>query len=295
MLRVVVTLVGLFQIFVPCYCTRLIPVYDIRTKERFAFPEDFIKVVLEYQGTDAGESQIYIPEYLDDEGYIINEDGQLVPFRLYKKGNHGSRVMCFLHPRNCRGGFHKRLTDETAPEDIPADLYKLHVYKRKHQTTENHENFKTSYRIDNDVVVVPGYKGHPFKSQSRSFKSKDRDFESAELDGKVYDLYPPQKTDYYENDVKQIGISESDMETLQDMKEANLLLHDLSRGLGQVADPPPLETGPHIKAEVEEYPDYEFLDDYDNRYRENADRHKEGVNVLSPGKTVDFYAFRRRM
>lgn len=69
MLNKVVTLAVLFQMVMSCKCTRLIPVFDINTEERFAFPEDFLKLVLEYQLLDeTEESQYSIPDQLDEEG-----------------------------------------------------------------------------------------------------------------------------------------------------------------------------------------------------------------------------------
>lgn len=144
-------------------------------------------------------------------------------------------------------------------------------------------------------MFAPGYKAQSLNDLSQPSKFNDHAFESAKLDDSAFGLFPSLKADSFENDINEFGISETDFKTLQDMKKANLLLDDLSRDLEHVADPPPLETGSRIKAEVEEYPAYELYEDYGHRYRDNVERHKDDVSLLSPAETVDLYAFRRGM
>lgn len=72
MARLLVVLLVLHQTFVARYCTRLLPVYDIRTDEKFSFPEDYLKLVLEYQISEKkGGYTFYVPEHLDEEGYVL--------------------------------------------------------------------------------------------------------------------------------------------------------------------------------------------------------------------------------
>lgn len=184
---------------------------------------------------------------------------------------------------------------QPARDGLSKDLYELKVYKRKLETTQKHEDFKTSYRIGDDVMFAPGYKAQSLKDLSQPPKYNDHGFESAELDDSGFGLFPSLKADSLKNDINEFGISETDLQTLQDMKKANLLLDDLSRDLEHVADPPPFDTGSRIKAEVEEYPAYELYDDYGRRYRDNVERHKDDVSLLSPAESVDLYAFRRVM
>jgi hypothetical protein len=69
MARVIVVFLVLYQSLVPRYCSRLLPVYDIRTDEKFSFPEEFLKLVLEYQLREhKGAYSFYVPEHLDEEG-----------------------------------------------------------------------------------------------------------------------------------------------------------------------------------------------------------------------------------
>lgn len=84
MLNKVVTFAVLFQMVMSCRCARLIPVYDINTEERFAFPEDFLKLVLEYQLLDETEdSQYSIPDQLDGEGCTFFFFGRIFAVRRF--------------------------------------------------------------------------------------------------------------------------------------------------------------------------------------------------------------------
>ncbi|XP_045176761.2 uncharacterized protein LOC123537194 [Mercenaria mercenaria] len=188
-----------------------------------------------------------------------------------------------LHPRNCRGGFHKRLIEEPVHAGIN-DLYELKLYKRKYKTDDKNQGPEPSYRLDHDHVF----------DEIGGISDKHREIDSTKLEDNVYDFFPSLSSQYSKDDINKIRLSGTDLEALEDMNEANRLLNDLSKGLGQVAEPPPIQAESHMKAEVEEYPAYELWGDYDAQYADN-DHSREDVHAFPSSQSVDLYAFRRRM
>ena len=72
--NMVVYLSTLFTIGTGTYIVntrKMLPVYDVRTREVLAFPDDFLKIVLEQQSTEddsASYLRVYANMPLDDEG-----------------------------------------------------------------------------------------------------------------------------------------------------------------------------------------------------------------------------------
>ena len=158
------------------------------------------------------------------------------------------------------------------------DLYELKVYKRKYKPNDANQDSKSPQRMSEKTIYNP-----------KSLQKEHLSYDNPIYDGNVMNVFPSLKSKYLDDDIDGIHYSETNMETLEDMKEANELLKDISKGL---ADPPPIQSEPHIKAELEEYPAYEFWGDYNRNYDDSDNMIKD---AYSPSQSVDLYAFRRRM
>jgi hypothetical protein len=155
------------------------------------------------------------------------------------------------------------------------------VYKRKYKQNDANQDSKSSLRTGEEKLF-----------SSKSLQNEQPNYGFPMYEDNVLNLFPSLKSKYIEDEIEGIPYSEPNMETYEDMKEANQLLNDLSTGLGHVADPPPLQSEPHLRAEVEQYPAYELWGDYNTNYDVSDDTIKD---TYSPSQSVDLYSFRRRM